>query len=215
MGTTCLAGVFSKHFSLNSNFEFCGYSIKIARLLGSNRSISADVWESGIALCRYFEKEKISFTGKKVIELESGTGIVGILAALLGGDVTITEQPKTLEQIENNVSINIPFASRRRLKVSALTWGENHTDFPTDYDFILGADIVYNSITYPALIETLRHLADQGTTIYFSFQLRIMNSSAIFYEELLPLYFNCHIVDRLVDKDIIVYKITKINRLII
>lgn len=38
----------------------------------------------GVALCRYFEKQNASFTGKTVIELGSGTGIVGILTTLLG-----------------------------------------------------------------------------------------------------------------------------------
>lgn len=35
-------------------------------------------------LCQYFDDEKINFAGKKIIELGSGTGIVGIMAVLLG-----------------------------------------------------------------------------------------------------------------------------------
>ncbi|XP_067847915.1 EEF1A lysine methyltransferase 3-like [Heptranchias perlo] len=198
-------------YIIHSNFEFCGHRLKIARTMGANLGVSANVWEAAIALCRYFEKENISFTGKKVIELGSGTGIVGILAALLGGDVTMTDKPNILEQIENNVSINIPTARRHRLKVSALTWGENHTDFPTDYDFILGSDIVHSSVTYPALIETLRHLADRGTTIYLSSEIRKRNGSPSFHEVHLPPYFNCQVVDRLKDKNITVYKMTKIG----
>ncbi|XP_067848087.1 EEF1A lysine methyltransferase 3-like [Heptranchias perlo] len=194
-----------------NKYEFCGYSLKITRFINAHLGYSAYVWQAGIALCRYFEKEKINFTGKKVIELGSGTGIVGILAALLGGDVTMTDKPNTLKQIENNVSINIPTARRHRLKVSALTWGENHTDFPTDYDFILGSDIVYSSVTYPALIETLRHLSNRGTTIYLSSELRKINGSSAFHGVHLPQYFNCQVVDRLEDKDIIVYKMTNIG----
>ncbi|XP_067848079.1 EEF1A lysine methyltransferase 3-like [Heptranchias perlo] len=194
-----------------NKYEFCGYNLKITRFINANLGFSAYVWQAGIALCRYFEKEKISFTGRKVIELGSGTGIVGILAALLGGDVTMTDKPNILKQIENNVSINIPTARRHRLKVSALTWGENHTDFPTDYDFILGSDIVYSSVTYPALIETLRHLADRGATIYLSSEIRKGNGSPAFHMELLPQYFNCRVIDRLEDKDITVYKMTKIG----
>lgn len=37
-----------------------------------------------LTLCDYFEKQKLNFWGKKVIELGAGTGVVGILAALLG-----------------------------------------------------------------------------------------------------------------------------------
>ncbi|XP_067847947.1 EEF1A lysine methyltransferase 3-like [Heptranchias perlo] len=196
-------------FIRQDNFEFCGYSLKIA--MGVNLGVSAYVWDSGIALCRYFEKEKISFTGKKVIELGSGTGIVGILVTLLGGAVTMTDQPDTLKQIEYNVSTNIPTASRHRLKVRPLTWGEDQTNFPTDYDFILGSDIVYSSVTYPSLIRTLHYLANQGTTIYLSSEFRKGNGSLSFHEVLLPEYFNCLVVDRLEDKDITVYKMTRIS----
>ncbi|XP_051869422.1 EEF1A lysine methyltransferase 3-like [Pristis pectinata] len=193
-----------------SNFQFCGYRLKIARIMDDNMGVSAYVWEAGIALCRYFEKEDINFTGKKVIELGSGTGTVGILATLLGGEVTMTDKPNILKQIENNVSINIPSACRHRVKVRALTWGEDHTSFPTDYDFILGSDIVYSSLSYPALMETLRYLANQGATIYLSSELRARNRSSSFHEEVLPQHFKCQVADKLEDKDIVVYKMTKI-----
>ncbi|XP_067847945.1 EEF1A lysine methyltransferase 3-like [Heptranchias perlo] len=194
-----------------SNFEFCGFSLKIARMMDSKMGVSSYIWDAGIALCRYFEKEDISFTGKKVIELGSGTGTVGILATLLGGNVTLTDQPNILKQIDNNVSINIPFACRHRLKVCALTWGQDQANFPTDYDFILGSDIVYSSVCYPALIETLRHLANQRTNIYLSSEFRTGNGSLPFHEVLLPEYFNCQAVDRLEDKSITVFKLTKID----
>ncbi|XP_067894314.1 EEF1A lysine methyltransferase 3-like [Heterodontus francisci] len=195
----------------HNDFEFCGYSLKIARIMGAKLGVSAYVWDAGVALCQYFEKNNISFTGKKVIELGSGTGIVGILATLLGGDVTMTDKPNVLKQIEKNVSVNVPTACSHRLKVRPLIWGENHTTFPTDYDFILGSDIVYSSVTYPALLETLRYLANQGTTIYLCSEIRKRNGSPSFHEERLPQYFNCQVVDRLEDKDITLYKMTKIN----
>ncbi|XP_078089371.1 EEF1A lysine methyltransferase 3-like [Mustelus asterias] len=193
-----------------NKYEFCRYNLKISRFINANLGFSAHVWDAGVALCRYFEKEKINFTGKKVIELGSGTGIVGILAALLGGYVTMTDKPKVLKQIETNVSINIPSVCRHRVNIRPLMWGENHTNFNPAYDFILGSDIVYSSVVYPALIETLRYLADQGATIYLSSELRKSNGSPDFHNNLLPHYFNCQVVDRIEGKDVVVYKMTKI-----
>ncbi|XP_051869542.1 EEF1A lysine methyltransferase 3-like [Pristis pectinata] len=194
-----------------NNFDFCGFSLKIARMMDPRLGISSYIWDAGISLCQYFEKEDVTFTGKKVIELGSGTGIVGILAALLGGHVTITDKPDTLKQINSNISINVPFACRHRLKVRPLTWGEDQTKFPTDYDFILGSDIVYSSVCYPALLETLRYLCNQGTTIYLSSELRTGNGSIPFHDVILPDYFNCEVVTRLEPKCIAVYKLTKIG----
>ncbi|XP_062886982.1 EEF1A lysine methyltransferase 3-like [Mobula hypostoma] len=194
-----------------NKYEFCGYNLKISRFINANLGFSAYVWEAGVALCRFFEKQNASFTAKRVIELGSGTGIVGILATLLGGEVTVTDKPSILKQIENNVSINIPSACRHRVKVRALTWGEDHTSFPSDYDFILGSDIVYSSVSYPALMDTLRHLASHRATIYLSSELRKRNGSSSFHKQLLPQYFNCQVVDRIDDKNIIVYKMSKIS----
>ncbi|XP_072351192.1 EEF1A lysine methyltransferase 3-like [Scyliorhinus torazame] len=191
-----------------SNFEFCGFHLRIARFMGAEMGVSSYVWESGIVLCRYFEKENLNFTGKKLLELGSGTGIVGILATLLGGTVTMTDQPEIMKQINNNISINIPFACRHRLNTCALNWGEDHTHFATDYDIILGSDIVYSSSSYPALLDTLRYFCNQRTTIYLASELRSGNGSLPFHEMILPTHFNCQIVDRLDTKYIAVYKLT-------
>ncbi|GCC35812.1 EEF1A lysine methyltransferase 3-like [Chiloscyllium punctatum] len=194
-----------------NKYEFCGYSLRISRFINANLGFSAYVWEAGVALCQYFQKEKINFTSKKVIELGSGTGIVGILATLLGGDVTMTDKPNILKQIENNVSINIPTACQHRVKVRALTWGEDQTKFPTAYDIILGSDIVYSSVSYPALLETFRYLARQGATIYLATEIRKSNDSTYFHEKLLPQYFNCQVVESLQTKSVIVCKLSKLS----
>ncbi|XP_072342688.1 EEF1A lysine methyltransferase 3-like [Scyliorhinus torazame] len=201
----------SSSYITHSYFQFCGYQLKIAQILGANLGVSAYVWDAGVALCQYFEKANVIFNGKRVIELGSGTGIVGILATLLGGDVTLTDQPNVLKQIEKNVIVNVPAACRHRLQIRPLIWGENHTDFPAAYDFILGSDIVYSSVTYPALVETLCYLANKGSTIYLSSELRKRNGSPSFHEENLPQYFNCQVIDRLENKDITLYKMTKID----
>lgn len=41
------------------------------------------VWQA-VVLCMYLELGKVDIKGKEVIELGAGTGLVGIVAALLG-----------------------------------------------------------------------------------------------------------------------------------
>ncbi|XP_055496921.1 EEF1A lysine methyltransferase 3-like [Leucoraja erinacea] len=192
-------------------FNFCGHSILITQHHGSNLGFSASIWEAALVLCQYFEREKIDFLGKKVIELGSGTGLVGILAVLLGGDVTLTDRENVLSQIQYNVSINIPSDSKHRSKVCPLSWGKDHVHFPTDYDFILGSDIVYTSLTYPLLLKTLHHLSKGSTIIYLSSKLRKGNHSVSFHEELLPQHYNCQRVHLVESKAINVYKISSIK----
>ncbi|XP_067847798.1 EEF1A lysine methyltransferase 3-like [Heptranchias perlo] len=188
-------------------YEFCGHSLKIATFRGASLGVSAYVWGPGLFLCRYFEDEKFNFTGKKVLELGSGTGIVGILAVLLGGDVTMTDKAIVLKQIEHNVSANIPATSRHRSKIRALAWGNDQNNFPTDFDIILGSDIVYNPTQFQNLIQTLLHIAKEKTTIYLSSDVKYREGAADFHDVLLPTRFNCELIHT--SGSNCIYKVTK------
>ncbi|XP_007432710.1 EEF1A lysine methyltransferase 3 isoform X2 [Python bivittatus] len=161
-----------------------------------------------LTLCEYFEAKKVNFQGKKVIELGAGTGVVGILASLLGGNVTITDLPVALKQIEENVHRNLPVQCMARTRVCALSWGLDHKDFPQNYDLILGADIVYLKDTYPLLIRTLQHLCGAQSTIYLSSKMREEHSTVLFFETLLPVHFTTKLAFRNEAENINIYKVT-------
>ncbi|XP_067894318.1 EEF1A lysine methyltransferase 3-like [Heterodontus francisci] len=195
-------------FILVKHFQFCGYDLQINRYMCENLGVSAFVWDCGITLCQFFQRERMNFSRMKVIELGSGTGIVGILVALLGGQVTLTDQSHVLKQIERNVSDNIPASCGHSPTIKALSWGFDHMHFPNDYDIILGSDIVYYPLDYPLLLQTLRHLSNQRTTIYIATEMRGCCATHKFHEELVPQYFNSHIVHRNWGADINLYKLT-------
>ncbi|XP_067894489.1 EEF1A lysine methyltransferase 3-like [Heterodontus francisci] len=188
-------------------YEFCGHTLKITTFRRASLGLSAYVWTPGIVLCQYFHDEKIDFTGKKVLELGSGTGIVGILAVLLGGDVTMTDIPEVLKQIDHNVAANIPVTSKSRSKVRALLWGTDQHNFPSDFDYILGSDIVYCPSYFPALIETLLHCCNEKTTIYLSTNMPARKGSENFHQELIPMKFNSEIIHT--SGMICIYKVNK------
>uniref|UniRef100_UPI00398EBCB8 EEF1A lysine methyltransferase 3-like n=1 Tax=Pristiophorus japonicus TaxID=55135 RepID=UPI00398EBCB8 len=195
--------------SLTTRHQFCGYEMRITRDWSRCLGISAVIWQPGIVLCQYFEMEQLNFSGKKVIELGSGTGIVGILATLLGGDVTLTDQPIVLHQIEYNIASNIPSDIIQRSKVSALSWGKDQEQFPTDYDIILGSDIVYQPCEALPLIKTLQYLSNHKTVIYLSSRMYEPMGALEFHEKLIPLHFNSEIIHRVPKQEINIYRITK------
>ncbi|XP_067847943.1 EEF1A lysine methyltransferase 3-like [Heptranchias perlo] len=188
-------------------YEFSGHTLNITTFKGASLGVSAYVWGPGLVLCRYFEDEKFNFTGKKVLELGSGTGIVGILAVLLGGDVTMTDRAYVLKQIEYNVSANIPATSRHRSKTRALLWGTDQNNFPTDFDIILGSDIVYSPSQFPGLIQTLLHICNDKTIIYLSSNLDARVGSENFHQEILPKQFNSEVIHT--SGGNCIYKVTK------
>ncbi|XP_078089384.1 EEF1A lysine methyltransferase 3-like [Mustelus asterias] len=188
--------------------QFCGYDIEINQYLSHKMGVSAFIWESGFMLCQFFQQEKMNFTGKKVIELGSGTGMVGILAVLLGGQVTLTDESHALKQIEHNVSVNVPDSCRHFPTIRTLSWGFDHINFPNDYDIILASDIVYYPSDYPLLLQTLQHLSNPRTIIYIATQMRGCHLTHKFHEEIIPQYFNSHIIQREAFNDINLYKLT-------
>ncbi|XP_038672792.1 EEF1A lysine methyltransferase 3-like isoform X2 [Scyliorhinus canicula] len=159
-----------------------------------------------LGLCQYFEKEGIRFSDKKVIELGAGTGIVSILVALLGGDVTITDKPELLSGIERNVSFNIPSSFKPQVKVRALRWGLDINQFPSDYDYILCSDIMYIHDSIPLILETLLHLSNEKTTIYFASTLSYGKNVTRLGHVTLSQYFQTELVCRYGFKDINVYR---------
>ncbi|XP_078263381.1 EEF1A lysine methyltransferase 3-like [Rhinoraja longicauda] len=193
---------------LMKTFQFCGHQVKICRYIGENLGVSSFVWECALTLCQFFEQEKISFSGQSVIELGSGTGIVGILATLLGGQVTLTDQPHVLKQIKYNLSINLAASGGYSATVRTLSWGVDHTLFLDDYDVILGSDIIYYPKDYPILLQTLRHLSKKRTAVYLSTEIRGCKATQTFHNELIPQYFNSEIVHKKEISNINIYKLT-------
>ncbi|XP_035296893.1 protein N-lysine methyltransferase METTL21A isoform X2 [Cricetulus griseus] len=68
-----------------ATFSFANHTIQIRqdwRQLG----VAAVVWDAAIVLSTYLEMGAVELRGCSVVELGAGTGLVGIVAALLGYD---------------------------------------------------------------------------------------------------------------------------------
>lgn len=113
-----------------------------------------------VVLCMYLELGKVDLRGKEVIELGAGTGLVGIVAALLGecqstqgphrplslplppahcdlpppsppgARTTITDRKPALDFLSANVKANVPSDSQGSALVSELSWGEALERYP-------------------------------------------------------------------------------------
>lgn len=121
--------------------------------------------------------------------------------------MTLTDLPHTLSQIEKNVCANVP--DSHPLNVCALSWGLDQDKFPQDYDFVIGADIVYLKETYDQLLQTLQHLCCPSTTIFLCSKMRAEHGTVDFFEDVLPRYFNVALVHRNDGDNINIYNITQ------
>lgn len=156
----------------SSVYSFANHTIQIKQNW-KQLGVAAVVWDAAVVLCTYLETGDVDLRGRSVIELGAGTGLLGIVAALLGAQVTITDREPALAFLKSNVQANLPEDIQSRATVKELTWGQNLTGFSAGgYDFILGADIVYLEETFAALLQTLDHLSSDRTVILLSCRLR-------------------------------------------
>nr|XP_046238501.1 protein N-lysine methyltransferase METTL21A [Scatophagus argus] len=162
----------SKLHNLSAQFRFANHDLRLAqdwKRLG----VAAVVWDAAVVMCMYLELGKLELKGKEAIELGAGTGLVGIVAALLGARVTITDRDPALDFLSANVKANLPPDSQGSAVVSELTWGEGLERYPAGgYDLVLGADIVYLEDTFEPLLQTLEHLCSDTTVVLLACKIR-------------------------------------------
>ncbi|KAF1371864.1 hypothetical protein PFLUV_G00273780 [Perca fluviatilis] len=164
--------VLSKLHNSSAQFRFANHDLRLAqdwKKLG----VAAVVWDAAVVMCMYLEMGKVELKGKGVIELGAGTGLVGIVAALLGAKVTITDREPALDFLSANVKANVPPDSQGSVVVSELTWGEGLERYPAGgFDVVLGADIVYLEDTFVPLLQTLEHLCSDSTVVLLACKIR-------------------------------------------
>ncbi|XP_021907980.1 protein N-lysine methyltransferase METTL21A-like [Carica papaya] len=105
----------------------------------------------------------------KILELGSGTGLVGIAAAAtLGADVMVTDLAHVIPNLQFNAEANADVLASRggRVKTAPLKWGDpgdvERMEKEFDFDLVLASDVVYHDHLYDPLIETLRLLLLNG-----------------------------------------------------
>ncbi|XP_074168226.1 protein N-lysine methyltransferase METTL21A isoform X3 [Rhinolophus sinicus] len=78
---TAVVGLQRFHKPL-ATFNFANHTIQIQqdwKQLG----VAAVVWDAAVVLCTYLEMGAVELRGRSAVELGAGTGLVGIVAALL------------------------------------------------------------------------------------------------------------------------------------
>lgn len=104
------------------------------------------LWPSSIALAHEIAARADELRGRTVLELGSGTGLPGIVAASLGAHVVQTDkQQAALHLGRMNAERNgMPHVEHRL--VDWVEWSDD-----ARYDWIIGADIIYGVTMHPHL----------------------------------------------------------------
>jgi ribosomal protein L11 methylase PrmA len=105
------------------------------------------VWEAGLCLAEFLIKNKVglNLASQHIIELGSGSGLAGIVAALCGAPhVVLTDLDQMVPHIRQNVGLNAARIAGR-VEVLPLDWDRCDKSLISQYDMVLGADLLYDS----------------------------------------------------------------------
>ncbi|MGD8396651.1 MAG: methyltransferase domain-containing protein [Candidatus Eiseniibacteriota bacterium] len=119
----------------------------------------ADVWPSAIALGRRLVGMPLA--GRRVLELGAGVGVPGLAAAQRGARVLITDrEPVAIEVVRRSAVLN-----GLVVETAVLDWNVSQEDATvpqSDFDWIVGADLLYDRSHVEPLAGTLAALLRRG-----------------------------------------------------
>ena len=143
----------------------------------------ATVWPAGEVLARALQHPDVfapeQLRGKRVLELGSGCGVAGLMAAALGaGSVSLTDLPAVLPVLARNAERG-PRPEGTAVEVWPLEWDDERAGGRAAQraragalDVILGADVTTFVQLLPALAATIDALACASTDVYIAHQAR-------------------------------------------
>ncbi|KAG7396736.1 NPC intracellular cholesterol transporter 1 [Phytophthora boehmeriae] len=143
------------------------------------------VWEAS----RFLAERLVSFAsqeqspplfdvscGQSVLELGSGCGLAGLVAASLGADVLLTDQHEALELLQRNVEANATSEGERsRLHVAEFAWGSHWSLERRRFAYILVSDCInpiYGQESWRNLARSIYGLSDDKTVTYLAHEAR-------------------------------------------
>ncbi|KAN0064590.1 Protein-lysine N-methyltransferase efm6 [Thecaphora frezii] len=143
--------------------------------LNMTEGCGGKIWPAAEVLGAYIVgKGEERWKGKTVVELGSGTGLVGFLVAKMQSEcrVWVTDQRPMLTLMQENLALNVSDMPGQCF-VDELDWGLPIRDtIPSHPDVLLLADCVYRETAFQPLVDALLMLSTKQTEILFCYQKR-------------------------------------------
>lgn len=166
--------------------EILGHDLQFAQDPNSKHH-GTTIWDASLVFAKFLERNcrkgrfsPAKLKGKRVIELGAGCGVSGFAMAMLGCDVTVTDQKEVLPLLQRNIDRNISRVMQKNpelfgsIKVSELQWGdESHIKaVGSPFDYIIGTDVVYVEHLLEPLLRTILALSGPRTTTMLGYEIR-------------------------------------------
>ena len=140
----------------------------------------AKIWEASIVLAGKLVEMPVE-PDKEYLEIGSGIGMVGIVAASFGHHVTMTEyDPHALSFAKANAALN----QCVNIRIRKLDW--NNPDLTGQYDYIVASEIIYKERDIGPLKGLFRRYLKPDGEILLSGEMR--STSMEFFKQMDPVF---------------------------
>ena len=152
-------------------------------------------------VCDDGQQQQQPLSGRRVVELGAGTGVVGIMASYLGASTVITDLDSLVPLLAHNITLNNQLFSAGTIAAKPLCWGSQPDSDLLQPDFLILANCVYYESSLETLLETVLTLtsaAHSGTVVLACYEERTKEISQLIcrWHSMLSEYFVIYDVDR-------------------
>jgi len=136
----------------------------------------AKIWPASWVLAGFLAEMPVEPT-KKIIEIGAGTGLVSIVAASFGHNITLTESnPDALRFARANAQCN----GCPQLPVMELDW--NRSQLRDTVDYIVASEVAYKKEDLRALLNLFNRCMKPGGQVFLAGEMRKVSKD--FYQQL-------------------------------
>eukprot|EP00500_Bicosoecida_sp_ms1_P002359 CAMPEP_0203814672 /NCGR_PEP_ID=MMETSP0115-20131106/5420_1 /ASSEMBLY_ACC=CAM_ASM_000227 /TAXON_ID=33651 /ORGANISM="Bicosoecid sp, Strain ms1" /LENGTH=305 /DNA_ID=CAMNT_0050723553 /DNA_START=98 /DNA_END=1012 /DNA_ORIENTATION=- len=182
-----LLAIMGKRFPLDlmgGELTVHGVPVFVQEKPNTGEGTAHTVWDGGVVLAKYLEhKYTAGLVDKTVLELGSGTGIVGVVASILGARrVYLTDLPYALPTLQDTIERNA-LSCKGHVAAVPLDWTAPDDRFD-DVDIIVASDVVWVQELILPLVGVLEHLTahrPDPPLVILSHQTRSTASDELFF----------------------------------
>lgn len=160
----------------------------------------------------------VDSNGRAVIELGSGCGLVGLVAAASGAYTVLTDQREAIDLLKRNAEQNMRTDDeRQRVHVVEYQWGTPPTnaDLPrSTFDYILVSDCInpiYGVESWRNLARSIHMLSSNDTITYLAHEARGDDAAMVDFLEFSTAWLQCERIDHVPAKRLSLFKIRRLS----
>lgn len=146
------------------------------------------MWDASLQLCKYFETNGFrlsNFKNKTILDMGSGTGISGLVIALLlessgiPANVILSDKQEMLPLLSSNIPANLKHV---KISTECIDWTNPECEIKAH--LILLSDCVVWPSLFDGLIKTLEMVTDKSSVVFISYEKRKFDVEAEFFVKL-------------------------------